>query len=475
MAWPSLFVPAALALAGCGGTKGGTSPTDAGHPSPDATHDAAHPRDAGPPKDARSDADAGNPRPADAAREAAPLPTRDGSACLSAPGIDSGGFSASYTLATSASDEQDKAFYLLTLFENDADLLTALNADPVLAAVSQNHDTLLRSAQTTCGSDVACYTTALEYSAADIQTVAGELPTALGALLPTFAETEMRPSGVFALYAGSTDAATGTDADLLSASWSDTAASLNATYGGYAATLSASALENVVSGVIAANPNPMPFFAPLLQVDLAALIAQDRDEATEYDPLSTGENAAALAALPSVDWSAYPYTVILVPGQGPTTLTEPLDPTGQARCDLAALRFAAHYAPFVALSGGHVHPDRTPYCEALEMKSYMMNVKGIPESAILVDPYARHTSTNVRNVSRELFRYGIPVDRPALVTTDIFQSLTISEHPGSLDMEATSSLFYLPYRALVALSPNDTCLMPSPITLTGNGRDPLDP
>src|SRR5580700_6746699 len=105
------------------------------------------------------------------------------------------------------------------------------------------------------------------------------------------------------------------------------------------------------------------------------------------------------------------------------------------------------------------------------MKQYLMTMKGIPESAILVDPYARHTTTNLRNVSRELFRYGLPVDRPALVTSDIFQSLELSYPATPFDVSSESTLFYLPYRALTPLSPNDTCLLPSPITLTGNGRD----
>jgi DUF218 domain len=427
------------------------------HPSSSGDHDAGEPADAG------SDAgDAGDAVDAG-------LPPTDAGACLSAPAVDAGGFSASYTMLSSGSYEQDKAYYLLTVFQSDPQVLAAFAADPVLSASSSSHDALLRSAPTTCGADVACYATALELTDADVQAIAGALPSALSALLPELAAAHLRPSGLFALFAG------GTDDALVSAAWSDTAAALNASYDGYAATLDPAALKGVVSDVIAANPDPMPFFAPLLEVVLGALIAQGRDEATLYEPLAAGENQAALAALPSVDWSAYPYTVILVPGQGPTSLSVPLDPQGQARCDLAAARFAAKYAPFVALSGGHVHPDKTPYCEALEMKQYMMTVKGIPESAILVDPYARHTTTNVRNVSRELFRYGIPVDRPALVTSDIFQSLEIGYPAGLFDMNSESTLFYLPYRALVPLSPNDTCLLPSPLTLTGNGRDPLDP
>jgi hypothetical protein len=103
-----------------------------------------------------------------------------------------------------------------------------------------------------------------------------------------------------------------------------------------------------------------------------------------------------------------------------------------------------------------------------------MTTKGIPDSAILVDPYARHTDTNIRNVSRELYRYGIPTNRPALVTSDLFQSLEIGYPMGAFDMEAEGGIFYFPYRVLTSISPYDACLLPSPITLTG-GDDPLDP
>ena len=464
--WGIMLVAlAALGLCGCG-TKAGTLLPDSGHASPReagaSTRDASHDTNA---------PDGGTTHTADAAADVvdAELPTRDGAACLSAPPVDSGGFSPSYAMLSSGSDEQDKAFYLLTVFSSDTSVMGALAADSTLAMISQSKDGLLRGSPATCGTDVACYTSALELTAADIQAIATELPAALASVLPGLAATELRPSGVFALFAG------GTDEALVSAAWNDTAAALNASFAGYGATLDGSQLASVVSNVIAANPDPMPFFAPLLQVVLGSLITGNDDEATLYDPLADGENKAALEALPSVNWAAYPYTVILVPGQGPTSLSTPLDPLGQARCDLAAIRLAAKYAPYVALSGGHVHPAGTPYCEALEMKQYMMTVKGIPESAILVDPYARHTTTNIRNVSRELYRYGLPVDRPALVTTDIFQSVEVSQHPGLLDMNSESTLFYLPYRALVALTPNDTCLLPSPLTLTGNSRDPLNP
>jgi hypothetical protein len=53
---------------------------------------------------------------------------------------------------------------------------------------------------------------------------------------------------------------------------------------------------------------------------------------------------------------------------------------------------------------------------------------GVPEEAIIVDPHARHTTTNMRNPARLMYRYGIPLDRKARVSTDLSQSIYI-ENP----------------------------------------------
>ena len=48
--------------------------------------------------------------------------------------------------------------------------------------------------------------------------------------------------------------------------------------------------------------------------------------------------------------------------------------------------FRQKKAPFILVSGGNVHPNLTPYNEALEMKMALMREFGVPENAILVDP-----------------------------------------------------------------------------------------
>jgi hypothetical protein len=134
-------------------------------------------------------------------------------------------------------------------------------------------------------------------------------------------------------------------------------------------------------------------------VTAALLRAAGRDEAFRYGPDASLENQAAIDAIAGIDFDAYPYTAILVPGQGPTDDTTALNPAGINRINTAVARWRAGLAPLLLVSGGHVHPDKTPFCEAIEMRRYLIDELGIPAAAIVVDPYARHTTTNLRNAA----------------------------------------------------------------------------
>lgn len=406
------------------------------------------------------------PPPEDDAGPTDTLPTSDTSACVLPDALDTLGFSPTYAAKSSASIVEDKAFFLATLFERDSALLDALTKDATLEGLRAAREARLRGAVAKCALDVGCYRVELGFTDEETKAIADALPLATGSLLAGLAKDHLRPSGHFAVHAKETDEA------LLASAWTDTARALDATFDGYARTLGGDALAKLVSSVSTAHPEALPFFRPLLLVDLGALTASGRDEAARYEPLTTGENAAALATIPTIDWKAYPYTVILVPGLGPDVLDLPISIGGTQRCDLAARRFKAKLAPLIVVSGGHVHPDRTPYSEAIEMKKYLVSQKGIPASAILVDPHARHTTTNLRNTARQVLRYGIPADRPLLVTSDTFQTIYIAV---ALDERCKTELGYLPYRIVKQVTPNDSCLMPSALSLEEDGRDALDP
>jgi len=215
------------------------------------------------------------------------------------------------------------------------------------------------------------------------------------------------------------------------------------------------------------------FFEPTLDFALKLLEANRRDEASRYEPLEAGENKAALQNLKNIRWSDYPYTVILVLGSGPGDLAKRISPIGAKRADTAAQLFLEHKAPLIILSGGHVHPMQTPYCEAIEMKKYVMEKFKIPESSILIDPYARHTTTNFRNAARLVFRYGIPTDINALVTSS-------EDHIGVVTKDGfrircTTELGYFPMESINRISPVAAEFKPSVASLFFDANDPLDP
>ena len=159
-------------------------------------------------------------------------------------------------------------------------------------------------------------------------------------------------------------------------------------------------------------------FAPSLRFALELMILNNRDEAGRFEPMEMGENAAAFRRAKSIPWDRYPYTAIVVPGAGNDRPGVRLSASGELRDEIAAGRFRDGKAPFVLVSGGYVYPNQTEFAEAIEMKRDLMSRFGIPADAIIVDPHARHTTTNMRNAARLLYRYAIPFERKALVRTD---------------------------------------------------------
>ena len=71
----------------------------------------------------------------------------------------------------------------------------------------------------------------------------------------------------------------------------------------------------------------------------------------------------------------------------------------QKRLELTATYFNEGLAPFILVTGGSVHPAGTTENEALSMREYLIEQR-IPSEQIIVEPYARHTTTNLRNAGR---------------------------------------------------------------------------
>lgn len=404
------------------------------------------------------------------ASDAMALPAIDAAAC---PDLDESEtpltFSRSYAFFDGGSFVQDKGFYFLTVLQDSPAVLADLLMDPTLAAASTARDSAIRSAATTCNGDATCITNALAFSSSDITSIANAISARLvsSGNLGAIVTSQMRPSGAFNAHA------TMSDANLVAQAWTDSANWLNGAIITYANELTAAQLQTALNLVIAQHAAPMNFFTPAMTMTLAILDADNRDNAAEDEPIDQGENKAVLANIPSIDFSQYAFSMLVVPGIGPTDSTTMISDGSKTHADLAAARFAAKYAPIFALTGGRVHPDRTTYAEALEMKNYLMTTYAIPENVIMVDPYARHTTTNLRNVSRLAFRYGVPTTKPALVVTDYGQTLTINSDTFLTTSQTEMGL--VAWREVAELSQNDTCFLPSVIVLQQNGADPLDP
>ena len=140
---------------------------------------------------------------------------------------------------------------------------------------------------------------------------------------------------------------------------------------------------------------------------------------------------------------------------------------------MGAQLFLQHKAPLIIFSGGHVHPMQTPYCEAVEMKKYVMEKYKIPETSILIEPQARHTTTNFRNGARLAIRYGIPTAQTALVTSS--ESHIASTTSEEFRTRCQNELGYFPVEFIKRISPVEAEFKPSIASLFFDANDPLDP
>ncbi len=212
---------------------------------------------------------------------------------------------------------------------------------------------------------------------------------------------------------------------------------------------------------------------PSIGLALALIDANDRLDAIAFEPLDGGLNAEAFRRARTLDWSRYRYTAIIVLGAGPEDPLTPLSARGKLRLKLAARRYSEGLAPFVIVSGGTAHPRRTRFVEAVEMRRALIERYQVPAESIVIEPYARHTTTNLRNAARLLMRMKAPMDRNALALSD-------TPHIDSVQSPAFAErnrreLGYLPGRIGKRTSPFDVEFLPSPDSARVDPFDPLDP
>lgn len=378
---------------------------------------------------------------------------------------------------------QDKNFWLLTLLERSS----AIQSDPALSRIQTARMQALDQAAKTCDLDVPCYSKALRFSPE--QTT--EISKALASLyqtspaLKTLVDGPLKQSETYIRHNEQGGEV------LLTKAWADCAAGINRLIDVYAlgvpprypaidamlydpkAATWHRLVETIVSVIEDDRASLNTFFAPSLRFGLELLNTNHRDEAARFEPMEAGENAAAIAAIKSTNWDRYAYSAIVVPGAGGDRPGLPLSSFGKFRDEIAAKRYRDGKAPFIIVSGGYVHPDRTPYAEAFEMKKDLVTRLGIPASAVIIDPHARHTTTNMRNAARLMYRYGMPFTKKALVSTDAGQSQYIEA--AAFEKRCLEELGYVPYKLLGRTSLFDLEFLPLKASLHIDPQDPLDP
>ena len=379
----------------------------------------------------------------------------------------------------------ERDFYGLATMESDPAILQSMAADSELAAVRQQHANALAKALLEC-KDVPCMDRAMRWSDADIAAVGEALRQELAhdSAMQSYVKHILRGSGRFVLYEKEPDA------QLLSSMWQDTAHTMNRIVDVYGDGVppryahidsmrydpkSPTYMEAVhaIGAMIALEDTAqMPFFFPEMKYAVMLLATNGRPDAARYEPLS-GENAAAVRRAKMIAWRSYPYTVIVVPGEGPEQPDVELSPLGRIRVEMAVRLFREGKAPFILVSGGNVHPMLTKFCEAIEMRKELITQWNIPADAILIDPYARHTTTNLRNAVREVIRYGIPTDKPMLISSDQAQAGMILK--PAFDVRCMTEMHLRPWLSLHVLSATEIEMMPNRDSLQEDASDPMDP
>ncbi|GGY61881.1 hypothetical protein GCM10007387_50590 [Pseudoduganella albidiflava] len=206
---------------------------------------------------------------------------------------------------------------------------------------------------------------------------------------------------------------------------------------------------------------------------VALIDVNERRDAVAWEPLDKAHNAAAFARARGLDWKRYRYTAIIIPGVGPENPAISLSARGKLHLRLAASRFAEGEAAFIITSGAAVHPKDSRFNEAVEMRKVLVERYGIPADRIIIEPYARHTTTNLRNATRRLVAMGAPLDRPTLIVANASQSAYI-ESP-EFAARNPAELGYQPGTVGRRLSPYELEFVPSLRSLRVDPWDPLDP
>lgn len=379
---------------------------------------------------------------------------------------------------------QSKNVYLFTLMEELPEVKALLEADPDLSSIANAKIQSLENSLEACGNEGTCYPKAVIFTPNEIDQIAGRLEKLAeeNPQMISLVENHLIPSGMYQMQA---------DEDLgkyLANAFKLDAATINhmiAVYGmgekpnypnidslGVAKDSYYFIDNNKALNLLNLDKykdSHLFFELPMHHgLDLMEIARMSR--AGDFEPMVELENRAAYFQAQKTNWEEYPYPLILIPGAGTDNYLDSLSAGGVIRAMLALRQYEQSVAPFIAVSGGYVHPYKVQHAEAIEMKRYLMRM-GVPESAIIIDPHARHTTTNMRNVARMMFRYGFPMDRPSVTVTGPAQSKFIE---GMLD-RCMKELGYHTYTNGKRISQTMLEFYPQIMSLQIDWDEPLDP
>lgn len=380
----------------------------------------------------------------------------------------------------------NKGFYLFHVLNNNENLRKIVRDNKAFKNISKQQTKKLKKALNQCP-NVLCYASAIQWSHSEINTIGNHL-TKLYRTNNSFKQimSHLRDKGYYILYKNSADTT------LLRKAWREAALGINHIIDIYlkgekpiypkidsiSFHVHSKKFERLVHDglreiVYKYNDKPPPFFELPLQAALKALQINGREEATWYEPLKKGLNTLPFKQIDQTSWDAYSYSVILILGHGPGKRDIPISLLSKKHCQRALKLFKQKKAPFMVVSGGHAHPYKTDYCEAVQMKKYLVDSLGAPKDKIFIEPYARHTTTNIRNTSRMIYRFGMPANKPVLIVTHPKHNSYVS---GKLiKKRALKQLGYIPYKNLRKLNKYETEFYPVKKVLQANPFCILDP
>ena len=370
--------------------------------------------------------------------------------------------------------------------DQDPGIQELLKKAPELTEITRHKFQFLSESLTACGKNASCYPAALGFSDQEIELISKRLIELANQNqhFSDLATKHLAPSGMYQLNYSEDPAV------FIANAWTQDATAINHIISVYGKGEKPNYPKidslgmNLNSSTYLANiqalselakvkyENASLFYQLTLGYAMDALVMARFERAGDFEHLMQLENKAAFKAAKNTSWEEYEYPLILIPGAGTDNYLDSLSSGGVIRCQLAHDAYKKKKAPFILVSGGYVHPYKVLHNEAIEMKRYLLKL-GVPESAILIDPHARQTTTNMRNTARIMFRYGFPTDRPSITVTTPSQSAYI--YSDLMHARCMKELGYHPYKNGKRISSTIAEFFPLISSFQIDTDEPIDP